>query len=145
MDFVEKTLRKTTYKAVWQYGGNYQSAVNTDGLFRHCSGAPRKKDSDIEIWDRAPEGDYFAMSNKVVYQKFIFFFSLQAKEESHSSYNPNSFPHFYRATLKYDISVKYVKVNACNSEWIDQKSFNGRSLGFTLNETWWRHTKVVKR
>ncbi|MGG9960491.1 hypothetical protein [Ferruginibacter sp. SUN106] len=117
---------------------NYQSAVNTDGLFRHCSGAPRNTDKGIEIWNRAPDGEYFAMSNKVVYQKFIFFFSLQAKEESHRSYNPNSFPHFYRAILKYNINVKYVKVNDCNKEWINQKSFNGCSLGYTLNETWWR-------
>ena len=65
----------------------YKSFLNAA---RACPGAARRKEARIETWletsevcDQAPTvGRTYGMDNKVVYQKAIFYFSLQSKIRS---------------------------------------------------------------
>ncbi len=127
---------------------DYKEAMhNPQGILRRCSGAPRLKDNDLELWDKKNMGiyycgyTYFAMYNKVVYQKFIFFFSLQSKMISKYSCNGRVWPDRFTyndATLKLIGNAKYIKVNNCNYEWNKNHNSDGCNLGYGTWEKDWR-------
>jgi hypothetical protein len=117
---------------------NYKSALTApQGLFRKCSGAPRNTDKSVELWNQIGRV-YYSMRNKVVYEKFIFYFSLQSKEESRLGYNSSTYGYNYAATLKLIGNVKYVKVNNCNREWIDSHTDDGCNIEYPYRQTGWR-------
>ncbi|MEO7444322.1 MAG: hypothetical protein ABIU55_02420 [Ferruginibacter sp.] len=113
--------------------------LDPEGILRKCKGAKRLKDNGLEIWDRRDMGKnycgvtYFGIDNKVVYQKFIIFFSLHAKMLSLYSCNGKQWPSralYDQATLKLVVNAKYVKVNSCDFEW--NKSFNRDQCDLTF-------------
>lgn len=86
---------------------------------RACGGARRRKEANIEKWletnevcDEAPTvGRTYSMDNKVVYQKAIFYFSLQAKIRSvwRCTFGGNQLfiPMYYFVDTKLTGTVKY--------------------------------------
>lgn len=137
---------------------NYQSALTVpEGgeLFRKCSGAgrvdPRKR---LDAWDRTyddpqsqcpDQSRIYGMDNKVVYQRAIFYFSLQSKLKSLracSSTNWLLVP-THEAQLKLVGTAKYVKVNHCNQEW--NQSENTTTQGTELNWRGYQGSRALRK
>ena len=112
--------------------------------WNRCNGARGgASQKNVDVWDKAVDKSsdcpdlsvLYGADNKIVYQKFIFYFSLQAKMKSLrgcSSTNWILVP-THDALLKLDGTVRYVKVNACRSETNDS-----RNDGYQGNEINWR-------
>lgn len=109
---------------------NYQEFLDrgedNDG-FRKCKGAKRQKDATFQYWDSHPSSDCGALlefcykgEDKLVYQKVIFYFSIEAKRKSQKECCWDSrwyhFPKKHYCDLKIDGYIKYRK--RCDSEVI---------------------------
>jgi hypothetical protein len=101
---------------------NYRTFIDNVNQ-RGCRRAKRDKDDDIRQWDQIIEKGFcqneitvLAMDNKVVYQKFIFFFSLQSRINSLKGcqYSNWILVPSYNAQLFLDGTVKFRK--RCGTE-----------------------------
>lgn len=103
---------------------DYQSQIVAS---RRCSGARRVTNKGIDFWKvekNNPNSDcpdhsrIYALDDKLVYQKFIFYFSIQAKTRSTkgcSSSNWNLTP-LVSEFLELHGTIKYKKVSSCSVE-----------------------------
>ena len=99
---------------------NYQTFLSTR---RSCRRADRKTDKAIEQWDMIWANscdnsfqDFYGMDNKVVYQKFIVYFSLQTKIKSvwRCYYGSWTLPPHYYAEIRLTGTAQYRK--RCGAE-----------------------------
>jgi hypothetical protein len=111
---------------------DYQSFLNAQNA---CGGAQRKTQKGIEPWAETSEqcdiggsytiGKKYGMDNKVVYQKVIFFFSLQSKIRSLMwctfGGNPYTVPVYPFVDVKLSGTVKFRK--RCGTEVNDNVNY----------------------
>lgn len=124
---------------------NYQASVSPspNGVLRRCGGAARQTHKIITIWNTARDGvsacedgiTAYAADCKIVYQKLIFFFSIQTKITSlrGCTYSNWILVPTHNADLYLNSTVKYIKVNSCGREWNQSKQ--DQTFGTVLN---WR-------
>jgi hypothetical protein len=86
-----------------------------------CAHAGREKDPQKRRWDTDPDphgcaGQYiYVVDNKLVYQKVVIYFSIQAKTKSEQGCNYSNFNGSgYNASLKLECSARFRK--RCNPE-----------------------------
>ena len=103
--------------------------------WNRCSGQRRVTQKNVDVWDSGKDPSsncpdqsvLYGADNKAVYQKFIFYFSLEAKMKSLrgcSSTNWILVP-THRAFLFLNGTVKFVKVNACSDEYNNSRDDSG--------------------
>ena len=114
---------------------DYLSASSETKLrwpWNSCSGARRQTQKDIYVWDKGVDKSsdcpdlsvLYGADYKIVYQKFIFYFSLQSKMKSLigcSSTNWIGVPS-HDALLNLNGTIRYVKVNSCRREINDERN-----------------------
>lgn len=105
--------------------------------WNRCSGAHRytQKSHPVDLWDHGTDpasscpdqSVLYGADDKAVYQKFIFYFSLESKMKSLracSSTNWILVP-TYKAFMALSGTVKFVKVNACSDEYNNSRDDSG--------------------
>jgi hypothetical protein len=106
---------------------NVAPRMTTNG----CSGASRQKCDNYVIWDQIPRTpatvncayDLYRMDYKVVYQKFIFYFSLQSKQKSATDCQSTNWitSPGYDAHMRLDGNVRYHK--RCGPEVVQHQVY----------------------
>jgi len=118
---------------------SYKTAIEENGIFGRCRHAKRGKDAGFQYWfsypnNRCPGKDYcYRGEDKLVYQKAIFYFSIEAKRknqkeccyDSRASHNPQR--HF--VNIKIEGRAKFEK--RCKGEQnitISNEVFNDHKI-----------------
>lgn len=111
--------------------------------WNRCSGAGRSTQKRIQEWGKGIDKSLgclndvisYAMDNKLVYQKAIFYFSLEAKTKSLKGcpYSNWLLVPGYNTSQQLISTARFVKVNSCRSQ--ENRVQNVTNTGTVLN---WR-------